>query len=115
MATWVFVLAVGACASGLGQVCFKADIARGLSLRQIPTSLYSLLGMGLYVLYFASLVFAYRQGADVSVAYPLTSLAFVSAPLFGWVLLRERFGWGVPLGVLLILLGCWLVAGPSAA
>lgn len=100
------VLLVVACAAieGCAQVCLKKA-----ALATAGKRAWTLAGVAIFGLEAALYTVALHL-LDVSVAYPLGALSFVSVILFSRWLLREQIDRGRWAGVGLILVGCALVA-----
>ncbi len=104
--TLMGLLIVVACAviEGLAQVLLKKSTSAGSLAR-----LWLALGVGLFLLE-AVLYTAALQFLNVSIAYTVGSLSFVTVTLLSAWLLRERVTRIRWLGVAMILLGAALVA-----
>ena len=100
--------------TAVAQLFFKSHMEKGggVALSKLLRSSRAMSGVALYLLYLGALILAYRLGGEISVVFPLTAVAYLLTPAFGWVILKERFGWRVPVGACLIIMGCILVASP---
>ena len=89
---------------GVAQVCLKRS-----ALAALGKSAWIALGLAFFaaeaLLYTAAL-----QTLEVSVAYPLGALSFISVALFSHWLLKESIDRRRWLGLTLILVGCAIVA-----
>jgi drug/metabolite transporter (DMT)-like permease len=65
-------------------------------------------GAACFVLYHLFNGRAYRSG-DLSLTYPLSQTSMLWVPLWGVLLLGERFGWAGVCGIALIAAGAWCV------
>ncbi|MBF0154030.1 MAG: EamA family transporter [Magnetococcales bacterium] len=104
--SWIGLLLVVFCAAieGLAQVCLKKSALTTLGKR--PWILVALLLFGIEaVLYSGAL-----SRLDVSIAYSVGALSFISVALFSRWLLGEEIDPRRWLGLGLILTGCALVA-----
>ncbi|CAM4215240.1 EamA family transporter [Paenibacillus phoenicis] len=94
-----------------GQVLFKIGLARtgGLHWSKLASSPAVIGGIALYGI--ATLLwFAVLSRLPLSVAYPLQALAYVLALLPAYFLFHETITWNKLLGVIVILLGVFLLA-----
>lgn len=71
-----------------------------------------LLALG-FVLYGSGavlMILAYKHGS-LSVLHPMMSMSYVFAYLIGYFFLSESIGLGKMIGLILIILGCFLIGG----
>ena len=101
------------CTAG-AQLGFKTHMEEDgrLAVFALLRSRPAVTGVVLYFVYFAALLWAYRLGGEVSVVFPLTAVSYPLTTALGWLLLKERFGWRVPIATFLIVVGCFLVSAP---
>lgn len=99
------------CTAG-AQLGFKTHMEENgkLGVAALLHSRPAVTGVVLYFVYFAALVWAYHLGGEVSVVFPLTAVAYPLTAALGWLLLKERFTWRVPVATCLIVVGCVLVS-----
>jgi drug/metabolite transporter (DMT)-like permease len=69
---------------------------------------FVIVGLGLYVLAMGSHLIVLSK-LDVSVAYPLLSLAYVVVALYAVFVMNESFTLSRAAGLLLICVGTWLI------
>lgn len=72
------------------------------------TQPFILLGICCYVISMAIWVLVLSR-LPVSVAYPLLSLGYIVTALFGYLLFGEQLGWAKITGILVIILGVFLL------
>jgi drug/metabolite transporter (DMT)-like permease len=66
-------------------------------------------GIASYGIGFIFYLFALSK-LDQSFAYPMFALGYVIVPVFNWVVMHEPFSITRLVGVLVVLLGVWLVS-----
>ncbi|MBF0433780.1 MAG: DMT family transporter [Magnetococcales bacterium] len=100
----IWLVIAAATLEGIAHICFKKSV--------LPRE-NRWLWMGLGVTFFACEAILYTFGLhwlDVSTAYTLGALTYVTTSLLSWWLLRERMDRRRWLGLVLIVVGCSLVA-----
>ena len=109
------------CMAAVGQILLKKGLTQvgtlswGLSsdtlLQWLGVFLngYVVVGLGLYFLSLILWLWALAR-VDVSVAYPLMSLGYIITCAAGILFFNEPFSWTKILGVLIIILGVYLVS-----
>ncbi len=106
-AAGILLVVLASAIEGFAQLCLKRSAAAADSGAR-----WMALGIVLFIVE-AVLYTGALQSLDISIAYPLGALSFVSVVLFSRWLLREaidRYRW---IGLALIVLGAALVVGPS--
>ncbi len=66
-------------------------------------------GLALYVISVVFWILALSR-VDVSVAYPMLSIGYIVSALAGWLLFSEALSAARVAGIVVIILGVWLVA-----
>lgn len=100
----IWLVVTAATLEGVAHICFKKSV-----LPRGNRWLWMGLGVGFFA-FEAALYTVGLQWLDVSTAYTLGALAYVTTSLLSWWLLRERMDRNRWLGLILIVMGCSLVA-----
>jgi len=73
---------------------------------QTPIIWSAILG---YAAVFCSWIFILKE-MELSKAFPITSLTFITVPMLGWLIFGESIGWMRAIGILIILAGVSLLS-----
>lgn len=73
---------------------------------QTPIIWSAILG---YAAVFCSWIFILKE-MELSKAFPITSLTFITVPMLGWLIFGESIGWMRAIGILIILAGVGLLS-----
>jgi multidrug transporter EmrE-like cation transporter len=103
MVVGVFLVVLSAAIEGFGQVCLKQSAL-------VSTGKYRWIALGVTLFIFEALFYTGAlQRLDISTAYPLGALSFVSVTLFSRWMLKETVDPGRWIGLILIVCGAALV------
>jgi multidrug transporter EmrE-like cation transporter len=113
----MFMLFLAIVCSVVGQILMKFGMTQlgGIDNISLPILLQMLLnplvfsGIASYGVGFIAYIFALSK-LDQSFAYPMFSLGYVLVAVFNWTVMREPFSVTRLVGVVVILVGVWLLS-----
>lgn len=94
--------------TGLNQIGAIDEVGVGIFLRMVFNPLV-FSGIAAYGIGFIAYLFALSK-LDQSFAYPMFALGYVLVAVFNWVVMHEPFSITRLAGVVVIILGVWLVS-----
>jgi drug/metabolite transporter (DMT)-like permease len=92
------------------ELCYKRAADAGDGVAGALMNPFAWLGIGLWAVQAVAWIFA-LSALPLAVAYPVNCLTYVTVPLAGWLVLRERLSWRQVWASVLIASGVALVAG----
>lgn len=104
------LLAVCIFAETLLELCYKRAVEGGGGVIGALKHPLTWLGIGLWAIQAVAWILSLRT-LPLAVAYPVNCLTYVTVPLAGWLVLKEKFSLRQLLASFLIAAGVVLVAG----